>query len=221
MEKRYEEVLNKIEELNGYELALSRIFNEIILGEKKLSAIENEFLMLNDTYQDYWDMLYSLKIDDEKLEVIKKLFENIFLYENIKEMISETNTKNEIVNEIDSRLLHKNKHTENLLYYIFKNEGITHDSLAEKLQIKKDNLTHTIDSIIKYDLIYKVKDGRINYYYLTKLGMKYYKLIEKEKEKYSIANDKYYVEDDIDDETFESESDLNRNVFSSKSSACC
>ena len=181
MRTAYNEVLKKIEKESAYEIAMSRMLNEIVVGEKSINKINDEFNEYEEKYVAYLDMLDSLDIDEDELTVIESLLEKIEKYNFIKELINETVNNNKIVGELDNTILKKNKHTINLLAIINKNPGISHDDLARKLGLEKSNLTKAINSIEKLDLISKTKDGRNVFYFLTANGKKYNKLIKKSK----------------------------------------
>ncbi len=177
MRNNYKNVIENLEKESAYEIAMSRILNEIVIGDKKINEINEEFLKYEEKYVTYLDMLDSLDIDEDELMVIEILLEKIDKYNFIKALISETVNNIKIITELDMTILKKNKHTVNLLTIINKYPGISHNDLATKLELEKSNLTKTINSIEELDLISKTKKGRNVFYFLTSKGKKYDNMI--------------------------------------------
>ena len=178
MRKEYLKIYEELEKDGSYELAMSKILNEIVVSNKKIDEADKKFKEFEDNYNNYLDMLDSLGIDDEKLELIESLLEKINKYNFIKELIKEVKHNEEIVKQTSNFVLKKNKHTANVLMLISKNPGISHDELASKLNLEKSNLTNALKAIQEYDLISKTKSGRNVHYFLTSNGDKYAEVLK-------------------------------------------
>ena len=66
-------------------------------------------------------------------------------------------------------------HINDIILCIYKNEGIRHGKLAELVGIEKSTLTGLTDKLVKKGAITFSRPGKYKYYYLTELGVKYYK----------------------------------------------
>ena len=111
MREEYLKIYEELEKDGSYELAMSKMLNEIVVNNKKIDEVDKKFKEFEDNYNNYLDMLDSLGIDDEKLELIESLLEKINKYNFIKELIKEVKHNEEIVKQTSNFVLKKNKHT--------------------------------------------------------------------------------------------------------------
>lgn len=92
--------------------------------------------------------------------------------------------KNQVFSMLSNSKAEDVPHADDIIRTIFKNEGIKHGKLAEKVGIDRSTLTPIMDRLVTHGMVSFIRPGKFKYYYLTPIGEKYYheKLVNYEKD---------------------------------------
>lgn len=83
--------------------------------------------------------------------------------------------KESVIRNMNSYNISEIPHINDIISSIFKEPGIRHGKLAEKVGIEKSTLTGIMDKLVEKGIVIYSRPGKYKYYYLSELGMKYYK----------------------------------------------
>ena len=177
MNEQISKIKNKLEVTGKYDLTLSRLLNEAILQNVSPEKMDAELKAHQVDYDHYRDLLDSLKIDDDILEVLTILFDKINTYDVIKTLINQLKNHNAVISTAK-----KFPYFNQILNAIHKNSGISITSLATILNVKS-TLTPELNEAINLDLINLCVDeerGGEPHYFITARGITYINLLNKE-----------------------------------------
>lgn len=181
MNEQISKIKNELESTGKYDLTLSKLLNEIILQNKSPKKMDAELKAYQVDYDHYRDLLNTLKIDDDTLEVLEMLFDKIDTYNVVKTLINQLKNHNVVVSTAK-----QNPHLKQVLNVIHKYSGISMTSLTATVNndfaIDFATLTQVLNEASNLDLInlsVDEKRGKI-YYFLTARGITYVNLLNKE-----------------------------------------
>ena len=181
MKELYQKIYEELEHSGGYELATAGIINALLFKIKSTESIEENFKKLSSDYVHYLDLLDELNIEDDLLEILSNLFHKIDTYNLIDALIEVTKHKDRVL------ALPKKykKYFMPVLKAIHDKPGITDAELEKKLETKKNKLAKLLGDLYRDNLVSKTYDdiNNISYYFLTAIGIRYFKLLNKESTK--------------------------------------
>lgn len=183
MKELYQKINKEIESSGKYEFATAELLNALLFKFKSPDSIEEDFKKLRSDYNHYWDLIDELNIEDDLREILTDLFHKINTYNIIDALLEVTKHKDRIL------ALPKKykKYFMPVLKAIYDKPGITDVELEKKLETKKNKFAKLLGDLYRENLISKTYDdiNNISYYFLTAMGIRYFKLLNKE----SIKND--------------------------------
>lgn len=183
MKELYQKINKEIESSGKYEFATAELLNALLFKFKSTDSIEEDFKKLRSDYNHYWDLIDELNIEDDLREILIDLFHKINTYNIIDALLEVTKHKDRIL------ALPKKykKYFMPVLKAIYDKPGITDVELEKKLETKKNKFAKLLGDLYRENLISKTYDdiNNISYYFLTAMGIRYFKLLNKE----SIKND--------------------------------
>ncbi len=179
MNKQILKIKADLETTGEYELTMSRLLNEIVLQNKTPEELINELKAHQRDYCHYLDLLDTLKIDDDTLEVLEVLFDKINTYNIIKTLINQLKNHNVVISTAK-----QNPFFKQVLNEIHKNPSITITSLATAVNIDFVTLIQVLNRASDLDLINcsSYPQDVERYYFLTARGITYIKLLNKEED---------------------------------------
>ena len=183
MKELYQKINKEIESSGKYEFATAELLNALLFKFKSIDSIEEDFKKLRSDYNHYWDLIDELNIEDDLREILTDLFHKINTYNIIDALLEVTKHKDRIL------ALPKKykKYFMPVLKAIYDKPGITDVELEKKLETEKNKFAKLLGDLYRENLISKTYDdiNNISYYFLTAMGIRYFKLLNKE----SIKND--------------------------------
>ena len=181
MKELYQKLYEELEHSGGYELATADLLTAFLLRNKSTESIEEDFKKLRSDYDHYLDLLDDLNLDNDLLEILSILFHKIDAYNIIDALLEVTKHKDRIL------ALPKKykKYFMPVLKAIHDNPGITDTELEKKLETKKNKFAKLLGDLYRDNLVSKTYDdiNNISYYFLTAMGIRYFKLLNKESTK--------------------------------------
>ena len=178
MNEQISKIKNELETKGKYDLTLSRLLNEIILRDKDPDKLSDELKTLQSDYDHYLDLLDSLNLNDDLIDVLLILIGKIDVYKTIELLIKQLKNHNK-VSSISEQIPYFKK----ILNMVQENPGISKTDLITTMNVDSDILAQVLNEIKKLGLInvssYK-EQGNQTYYFLTAKGFTYNKLLNKE-----------------------------------------
>lgn len=160
-----------------FEYAMRHIMDALIVKNKDLNDIRKMLQEYKSKYRHCWELLTSLKLDDDLLEVIKTLCDRIYTYQTVQDLIRQAEDNEKILSA--SKTL---KCFNDILKEVHDNPGISEDELFSRLIISPEEFGFTMHRLTGYGLIsysYSYKNEEYSYY-LTSTGIKYNKILNKD-----------------------------------------
>lgn len=181
MKELYQKITDEIAGSSKYEFATADLLNALLFKYKSTDTIEKDFNKLRSDYVHYWDLLDELKLDDDLREILIDLFHKIDTYNLIDALLEVTKHKDRIL------ALPKKykKYFMPVVKAIHDTPGITDTELEKKLETKKNKFAKLLGDLYRDNVVSKTYDdiNNISYYFLTAMGIRYFKLLNKESTK--------------------------------------